>query len=668
MKNTQVRPQFDFCTRKTFRVIELLSTKSSYGRLLALQITCGILLLLVATSMASAANTFKTLISFNGTDGRAPNNEFLTQGRDGDLYGTTEYGGAHNFGSVFKISSGGALTTLWSFCATANCPDGAYPIGGLALGTNGNFYGTTYQGGNGYGTIFEITPAGALTTLYKFCHALNCPDGLNPTGALLLASDGNFYGTTILGGVGGCGGCHGGGVAFKLTPAGLYTKIHDFCTGTCTDYGNPSNPLVQGNDGAFYSVISGRSGFYDGNVFKMTPNGTVTILYKFCTVASCPDGVFPGGPLAQGTDGNFYGTTANGGKSNNGTFFKITPAGKLTTLHSFGYETAGNLGADTTSGVTLANDGNFYGTASQGGTDCVFGCGTIFKMTSAGALTTLHEFVGADGSAPWGIIQETGGSFYGVNPTGGGSNYGTVYSLGTGLGAFAKLVTTHGKVGSTVEILGQGFTGTIGVSFDGVNATFDNVSDTYMTATVPTGALTGTITVTTLTTSYKSSQIYHVLPQFTAISPAGGTVGSTVTLTGVSLTQTTTVTIGGKAASFKVVSDTEVTATVPAGAKTGQPIGITTAGGAVNFGTFAVEPNITNFTPTSGPVGTEVTVNGTTFTGATQITFNSVAATSFAVINDSQMKAIVPAGAATGKIEVTTPGGTGTSSSNFIVQ
>jgi uncharacterized repeat protein (TIGR03803 family) len=342
--------------------------------------------------------------------------------------------------------------------------------------------------------------------------------------------------------------------------------------------------------------------------------------------------------------------------------------GKLTTLHSFGYETAGNLGADTTSGVILGTDENFYGTATEGGTDCVFGCGTIFKITSTGMLTTLHEFVGADGSAPWGIVQETGGSFYGVNPTGGTSNFGTVYSLGTGLPAFAKLVTNHGKVGSTVEILGQGFTGTTGVSFDGVNATFDNASDTYMTAIVPAGALTGTVTVTTFTTSYKSNQIFHVLPQLTGFSPASGIVGSTVTLTGVSLTQTTAVTIGGKAASFKVVSDTAVTVIVPAGAKTGQPIGITTAGGAVGFGTFAVEPNITNFTPTSGPVGTEVTVNGTTFTGATQITFNSVAATSFAVINDSQMKAIVPAGATTGKIEITTPGGTGTSSSNFTVQ
>jgi IPT/TIG domain len=145
-------------------------------------------------------------------------------------------------------------------------------------------------------------------------------------------------------------------------------------------------------------------------------------------------------------------------------------------------------------------------------------------------------------------------------------------------------------------------------------------------------------------------------------------VGSSVTLNGVSLTQTSNVVIGGKSASFKVVSDQEVTATVPAGAKTGEKITITTAGGiATSSKAFAVVPNVISFSPTSGPVGTPVKISGTTFTGTTKVTFGGVAATSFEVIDDSHVDATVPEGAKTGKIAVTTPGGTGTSTTNFTV-
>jgi len=166
----------------------------------------------------------------------------------------------------------------------------------------------------------------------------------------------------------------------------------------------------------------------------------------------------------------------------------------------------------------------------------------------------------------------------------------------------------------------------------------------------------------------KSSQIFLVTPQFTSFSPASGVVGSTVTFTGVSLTQTTSVTIGGKSAVFKVASDTKVTATVPAGAKTGQKITMVTLGGAaVSAKTFAVPPFVGSFSPPKGPVGTEVTISGSTFTGATKVTFGGVAATSFEVITDSEIKALVPSGAKTGPIGVTTPGGTGTSKTDFTV-
>jgi hypothetical protein len=239
------------------------------------------------------------------------------------------------------------------------------------------------------------------------------------------------------------------------------------------------------------------------------------------------------------------------------------------------------------------------------------------------------------------------------------------YSLDVGFKPLVDLVTWSAKVGKTVEILGQGFTGATAVSFNGVHATFNNVSDTYLTATVPAGALTGAVTVTTFTNTLKSNRLFLVTPQIKSFTPTSGTVGSSVTITGVSLTQTANVTIGGKAASFTVKSDTQVTATVPAGAKKGK-ITITTPGGiATSPGTFLVAPSISAFSPTSGPVGTSVVISGNSFTGSTQVKFGGVAATSFQVISDTKVDALVPSGAVTGPVSVTTPGGTGTSATNF---
>jgi hypothetical protein len=150
--------------------------------------------------------------------------------------------------------------------------------------------------------------------------------------------------------------------------------------------------------------------------------------------------------------------------------------------------------------------------------------------------------------------------------------------------------------------------------------------------------------------TYQISKIFKVIPQVTAISPAGAIVGATVTLTGISLMQTSGLAIGGKAATFIVVSDTEVTAVVPAGAKTGQAITFKTAGGSASKGPFAVDPNITGFTPTSGPAGTEMTITGTTFTGTSKVAFGGVNATSFQVINDSEVKATVPTAQQPGRL------------------
>jgi uncharacterized repeat protein (TIGR03803 family) len=640
-----------------------LQQRNSVGMALGKRTSVVLALLCIAASIASASVTFKNLVFFNGTDGANPTEMTLVQGVEGELYGTTANGGAYGYGSVFKISSTGTLTTLWNFCKETNCPDGAYPQAGLTLVPGGDLYGTTLRGGaHGYGEAFRITPAGVLSVVYSFCAQSSCADGYYPTEgvALVQATDGNLYGSVS-----------GNGGIFRLTLAGTRTWLWHYPAATPI-YG--PNGLMQASDGNFYLTDSGRDGYSGGNIWKITPAGKGTKFYGFCQLTNCADGVFPGGPLVQGANGSLYGDAMGGGKYNDGTFFELTLTGKLTTLHSFDYMAAGNLGSDPNSSVILGNDGNFYGVAAFGGEGCVSGCGTVFKMTPAGALTTLHELQDVhDGSGPWGLAQGTSGAFYGATPVGcspfvsGCKNYGTVYEVGDGLAPFVELVTNYGPVGKTIDILGQGFTGATGVTFDGVKATFDNVSDTYMTVTVPSGALTGTVEVTTFTNTYKSNKIFLVRPQFTSFSPAAGAVGSTVTLTGVSLTQTSAVMIGGLAATFKVVSDKEVTAVVPAGAKNAENIVIATAGGSASKGAFKVEPHITSFSPTSGPVGTEVIIKGTTFTGASKVAFDGVDATSFEVVNDSQVDAIVPSGAKTGAISITTPGGTGTSGTNFTV-
>ncbi|HMA28489.1 MAG TPA: choice-of-anchor tandem repeat GloVer-containing protein, partial [Thermoanaerobaculia bacterium] len=270
----------------------------------------------------------------------------LVQGSDGDFYGTTHGGGANGYGTVFKITPAGELTTLHSF---AGFPAGAGPDAGLVQGSDGDFYGTTGGGGAGsYGTVFKITPAGELTTLYSFAGN----DGAFPRGPLVQVSDGDFYGTTP------GGGASGYGTVFKIRPTGELTTLHSFAGFPVGS--SPGAPLVQGTDGDFYGTTGGGGANGAGTVFKITPAGELTILYSF---VGFPDGSGSGAGLAQATDGNFYGTTGGGGVFGLGTIFKITPAGELTTLYSF----KRIEGAHPYAGLIQATDGNFYGTTFDGG-------------------------------------------------------------------------------------------------------------------------------------------------------------------------------------------------------------------------------------------------------------------------------------------------------------
>jgi uncharacterized repeat protein (TIGR03803 family) len=383
-----------------------------------LKMACTIFVVCAATAIAAPAQTFTTLHIFDGTDGEYPA-AGLVQGTDGNFYGTTGYGGAttctYGCGTIFKITPAGTLTTLHSFDYT----DGEYPLGvGLVQATDGNFYGTTYSGAAyGYGTVFKITPASALTTLHSF----DSTDGANPKRGLLQATDGNFYGTTH------SGGAYGYGTVFKITPASALTTLHSFDS---TDGADPEAGLVQGTDGSFYGTTYFGGAYNYGTIFKITPAGTLTTLHSF----DYTDGEYPlGGGLVQATDGNFYGTTSEGANGY-GTVFKITPTGTLTTLHSF-HVTDGAY----PEALVQATDGNFYGTTSFGGTagNCTpGGCGTVFKITPGGTLTTLHNFANTttEGAVPGaGLVQATDGNFYGTTADGGAYADGTVFSLSVGL-------------------------------------------------------------------------------------------------------------------------------------------------------------------------------------------------------------------------------------------
>src|ERR1035438_5459485 len=223
-----------------------------------------------------------------------------------------------------------SLTTLYSFCSQTGCTDGTDPTW-LIQGTDDNFYGTTAGGGaNGGGTFFKMTPGGTLTPLHSFC-SQSCTDGSSPV-ALIQGTDGNFYGTTPYGGANGQG-----GTVFKITPNGNLTTLYSFCSQTgCTD-GTEPRWLIQGTDGNFYGTTQVGGANNEGTVFKITPNGTLTMLYSFSFCSPCTEGFLPGA-LVQGTDGNFYGTTYDGGATGGGTIFQITPSGTLTTLYSFLFE------------------------------------------------------------------------------------------------------------------------------------------------------------------------------------------------------------------------------------------------------------------------------------------------------------------------------------------
>jgi uncharacterized repeat protein (TIGR03803 family) len=478
---------------------------------------------------AASSPSFKTLAYFNGANGYAPTSMSLIQGTDGNLYGSTEGGCSVGCGNIFKLSPGGGLATVYSF----GYAEGAWPEGSMVQGSDGNFYGTTYGGGSSYcrgwadygcGTVFKLTPAGKLTTLYAFCPNEDCSTGSNPSGPLIEGTDGDFYGTTTLGGT-------GNGTIFKIAATGKLTTLYTFAS---SDGAQPTG-LIQGTDGNFYGTTMKGGSEDDGTAFVISSRGTLTTLHNFCTVSGftptwnpCIDGGRPEAPLVQGSDGNFYGTTSNNGLGG-GTFFQLTTGGTLTTLHNFCSQTNCTDGASPAAPLIQATDGNFYGTTNAGGTNpgngICSGCGTLFQITPSGKLTTLHDFAGTDGTRPNGLVQGTDGEFYGTTNYG-GTVYtgGTAFSLNAGLGPFVVVRPASGAAGAVVTVLGTDLADAKAVSFNGTKAKFTVVSGTEITSTVPAGATPGPVQVTT-SRGVLHSNVNFMVRDFACPKPVFSPVG-----------------------------------------------------------------------------------------------------------------------------------------------
>ena len=446
--------------------------------------------------VAAPAQSFTTLLSFSESMGGNPGPGSLVQGIDGNLYGVAFYGGLEGDGTVFKITPAGTLSRFHSFRGTA---DDSHPTG-LVLDPNGNLYGTTNAGGaqsstcnytDECGTIFGFTSEGTIFTLHTF----DGLDGSFPNG-LTLGRDSNLYGTTQSGAI------------FRISPnSGFkFTLLH---TLAASEGAGPNGVLLQGANGNFYGTATSGGRYGDGTVFQVTPAGTVTTIHNF----DYTDGAVPSGALVQAANGNLYGVTLAGGSSGDGTVFSVSPGGRtFQTVYEF---QGGSDGGDPNTGLVLGADGNFYGATTAGGG--ASGTGELFEVTPGGILTGLQAFDGAsEGGRYPTLMQATTGIFYGTTlEYGANSNCpengcGTAFTLSNGLSPFVAAVPPSRGVGTKVLLLGQSFTGTTSVTFNGVSAEFTVNSDTEITTFVPVGATTGNVQVTTPTGTLSTKVLFVV--------------------------------------------------------------------------------------------------------------------------------------------------------------
>jgi uncharacterized repeat protein (TIGR03803 family)/YD repeat-containing protein len=402
--------------------------------------------------------TSNNLHAFNGSDGANPFAGLL-QATDGNFYGTNYQGGTTDQGNIFRVAPDGTLTILHSFNGT----DGLKP-NELIQAKDGNFYGTTKEGGAyGNGTIFRVTANGTFTSLYSF----NGTDGTGPRAGLTQASDGELYGTTY------AGGTYGKGTLFRMALDGTLSTVYAFGNGT--DAGNPSGHLIQAKDGELYGTTEAGGDGGSGTIYHMTLAGSETILQSIYGMGY---GLTPVGGVIQSGDGTFYGTLSS---ATQGEFFSVAPAPS-------GLKYLNAIDGSPTGGLIQASDGNFYGTTTSGGSQNL---GTAFRIEPNGSFKTLYSFDGQNGSHPFGgVIQGSDGNFYGPAFDGGANNKGTIFKLSPqGFPSITSFTPGIGPVGSSVVITGINFTDATSVTFNGVSTDFTVNSPTQITAIVPSNGI-----------------------------------------------------------------------------------------------------------------------------------------------------------------------------------
>lgn len=550
----------------------------------------------------NSAPPVTSILDLDGANGAFPYLNSLTQGNDGNLYGTTTSGGAYEDGTVFQLTPGGTLTTIYTFCSLTNCADGVQPFSGLVQATNGNFYGTTPLGGIGAGTVYEITPAGVLTTLHNFCSEPGCADGNYSQAGLVQASNGYLYGTTSAG-----GGPNNGGVVFDITPAGQLTTLYNFCSlVNCTDGTNPVGGLVQASNGNLYGTTNGGGANAAGTVFQITLGGTLTTLYSFCSQINCADGSNPSATLVQASDGNLYGTTNSDGVNFAGTVFRITPAGQLTTLYTFCSQPGCTDGDDPIGGLVEAG-GNLYGTAAFGG---IYGYGTVYEITPAGQLTTIYNFGLSDGAYPESaLVLGSNGNLYGMTDFGGDRLGGTIFNLPPVISLSGPTGTAQVGVPYSSSLVATG--GVAPYTYSIVSGSLPPV----LLLNTSTGAITGTPT---------TAGAFNFTAEVVDSKGNSATVICSILVTSGTNPSTTTLSLTPSSIAAGSVGPVVMAATVAPLSGSGTPTGsVAYFNGSTQVGTATLSGGVAqlNFNPSSLAVGlysiTAVYGGDNTFAGST---------------------------------------------------
>jgi uncharacterized repeat protein (TIGR03803 family) len=443
------------------------------------------LALIGAQAATSHAQTYKVLVNLNNV-----NDSFIdafyfgsiAQSRGGYMICTVPSNSVSD-GVAMRISTSGVQTILHEFDNV-----GGYPTSGVMLGRNGEFFGTTLWSSTNLGSIFEMTPDGTVKVLHEL---ISGPDRY-PNAPLIQSLYGDFYGTTT-------GDATHSGSVYKINEYGGFTHLHTF---TGSDGANPYGPLVQATNFWFYGTTGSGGANNSGTIFRINSSGEFEVLYNF----DGTHGTLPIAGLIQANDGNFYGTAYYGGAYNAGVVFKMTPAHHVTVLHDFN---GGSDGSGPEGELIQATDGYLYGITSGGGAS---GGGVLFRISTTGVFTVLHPFHVSDGANPLALIQHTDGFLYGDTVTGGYNSQGVFYRFDIGQAPFVTYLSSYGRAGMTVQILGQYFTADSEVFFNGVAAQVTEVEPTYMRVVVPDGATSGFITVTTAKGTLKSDKVFLVRP------------------------------------------------------------------------------------------------------------------------------------------------------------